>query len=147
MERHVIGFLRASLLWLGAGVTLGVVMAMRPALTAYRPAHLHMLLLGFVTMMIAGVSYHVLPRFAATSLHSVQLAQVHFVLANLGLALLASGFIARVHGASLAPVMLGVGGTLSAAGAYCFAFNLWRTLDRAAVASHRLAPLKPIRVL
>lgn len=144
MERHVIGFLRASLLWLGAGVTLGVVMAIRPALTAYRPAHMHMMLLGFVTMMIAGVAYHVIPRFAATSLHSVPLARVHFVLANTGLALLASGFIARVHGASLAPAMLGVGGALSAAGAYCLAFNLWRTLDRAAVGPQRLAPLRRV---
>ncbi len=144
MERHVIGFLRASLLWLGAGVTLGVVMAMRPSLTGYRPAHLHMLLLGFVTMMIAGVAYHVLPRFAATPLYSVRLARVHFVLANVGLALLVGGFIVRVHGASHAPVLLGVGGTLSAAGAYCLAFNLWRTLDHAAVAPSRLKPLPTI---
>ena len=59
MEPHVKGFLKASLAWLTLGVTLGVAMAVHPLWTIYRMAHVHMNLLGFVTMMIYGVGYHV----------------------------------------------------------------------------------------
>ena len=68
MDLTVILFLKASLAWLVAGVTLGVGMALAPSLTTYRAAHIHMLLLGFVTGMIFGVGYHVFPRFAGRTL-------------------------------------------------------------------------------
>ena len=147
MERYVVRFLRAALAWLAAGVSLGVAMAVHPAWTIYRTAHLHMLLLGFVVMMIAGVAYHVMPRFTATPLYSPRLASWHFVAANVGLALLAGGFIVRFHTATVAAWLLGAGGTLSAAGAYALAWNLWRTLDHAAVAPSRLTiSTRPLRV-
>jgi cbb3-type cytochrome oxidase subunit 1 len=147
MDRPVIYFLKASLLWLGLGVSLGVAMAVHPAWVVYRPVHLHMLLLGFVTMMISGVAYHVFPRFAATPLHRPGLMAVHLGLANAGLTLVACGFVARAQAAALAPVLLGLGGTLSAAGAYMLAWNLWRTLDKAAIPPSRLAPARPMPVV
>jgi cbb3-type cytochrome oxidase subunit 1 len=69
MDWFVKAFLKASMFWLALGVTLGVAMGVRPAWSIYRAAHLHMLLLGFVGMMIFGVAYHVVPRF--TGLHCV----------------------------------------------------------------------------
>ncbi|HEU4829720.1 MAG TPA: hypothetical protein VFT04_11060 [Gemmatimonadales bacterium] len=75
MDRFVRAFLRASLAWLGLGVTLGVARAVHPAWIAYRPAHLHMNLLGFVTMMIFGVALHVIPQFTGRPLHTVGLAR------------------------------------------------------------------------
>jgi cbb3-type cytochrome oxidase subunit 1 len=143
MDHFVVRFLRASLLWLGAGVSLGVAMAVHPAWQIYRTAHLHMLLLGFVTMMIAGVAYHVLPRFAATTLYSRRLASAHLVVANVGLVLLAGGFIVRFHLTIVATPMLAIGGTLSAAGALMMAWNLWRTLDQAAVLPSALPTARP----
>jgi cbb3-type cytochrome oxidase subunit 1 len=131
MERYVTGFLRAALIWLVLGTALGAAMAMHPAWTIYRPAHFHALLLGFVTMMIAGVGYHVLPRFAATSLHSTTLARLHLVIANVGLFLMITGFVVRVHNAGLGRLSLAIGGVLSVCGAWLLAWNLWRTLDRA----------------
>jgi cbb3-type cytochrome oxidase subunit 1 len=65
MEWFVRAFAKASVAWLAAGVTLGVGMAARPAWTVYRPAHVHMVALGFVAMMIYGVAYHVVPRRGA----------------------------------------------------------------------------------
>ena len=56
MEWFVKAFVKASLVWLALGVTLGVAMAAYPAWIIYRPAHMHMVLLGFVTMMIFGVA-------------------------------------------------------------------------------------------
>lgn len=129
MEWFVRAFIKASLAWLAAGVTLGVAMAIVPQWMIVRPAHMHMNLLGFVAMMIFGVAYHVIPRFTGHELHSRRLAAVHWWLANVGLALLALGFL-LVPVLGFRPIaLLGVGGTLAALGAYCFAYNLWRTID------------------
>lgn len=144
MERYVSGFLRASLLWLVSGTTLGAAMAMRPAWLGYRPVHLHLLLLGFVMMMIAGVAYHVIPRFTAAPLHAPRAAMAHLYVANLGLVLLAAGFVARVDAPAAAPPLLAGGGTLSALGAWLLAWNLWRTLDKAVVAPSRLPRARPL---
>jgi cbb3-type cytochrome oxidase subunit 1 len=132
VESYVARFLRASLAWLVLGTALGAGMAIQPRWVVYRPAHLHALLLGFVMMMIAGVAYHVIPRIAMTALHAPRLARTHVSIANAGLVLLLCGFVARPHNAGWAPVVLALGGALSAAGAWLFAWNLWRTLDRAA---------------
>jgi cbb3-type cytochrome oxidase subunit 1 len=129
MDWFVKAFLKASVAWLSAGVTLGLAMAARPAWTIYRPAHAHMVLLGFATMMIFGVAYHVVPRFAGNPLHSRRAAGAHWWVSNAGLALMATGFVLRVHAVAAAPALLAVGGMLSAAGAYTFAYLIWRTID------------------
>lgn len=129
MEWFVKAFVKASLAWLALAVTLGVAMASHPVWVIYRPAHMHMALLGFVTMMIYGVAYHVIPRFTGFALHSRRAPGVQWWLSNAGLALLAAGFLLRPHlGASATPI-LATGGVLSAFGAYIFAYVIWRTMD------------------
>lgn len=142
MDWFVRAFLKASVTWLALGVTLGVAMAAHPMWTVYRPAHMHMNLLGFVTMMIYGVAYHVIPRFSGAPLHDRRLAGAHWWIANVGLVLMVVGFVMRVGGAEmlgLATPVLAVGGVLSALGAYAFAWNIWRTLGAAAAAAKRAA--------
>ena len=129
MESFVRAFLKASLAWLALGVTLGVAIAAHPNWTVYRLAHVHMLLLGFVTMMIYGVAYHVLPRFAGFPLHNRRAAAWHWWISNLGLALMVGGFMARGTGGAAGTTILAIGGGFSAAGAYTFAYVIWRTLD------------------
>jgi len=129
MEWFVRGFMKASLTWLGLGVTLGAAMAAHPPWLVYRPAHMHMNMLGFVAMMIFGVGYHVLPRFSGHPLHSRRLAGVHWVVANLGLATMVAGFGLTPHLGSRATPILAAGGMLSAVGAYLFIFNMWQTLN------------------
>lgn len=128
MEPFVRRFIRSSLVWLGVGVCLGLWMALEPRAVVYRAAHLHANLLGFVSMMIFGVAYHVIPRFAGAPLRSRAAANVHLWVANAGLALMVAGWALRVWQPPLAPLALGVGGVLSAAGAFLFIGNLWRTL-------------------
>jgi cbb3-type cytochrome oxidase subunit 1 len=122
-------FLKSSLAWLALGVTLGVAMAAHPVWTIYRLAHVHMMLLGFVAMMIFGVAYHVIPAFSGFPLHRPAAARVHWWLANVGLAAMASGFALRAHAPSSGTILLASGGTLSAAGAYLFVYLAWRTID------------------
>ena len=127
MDPFVRNFIRASVLWLCVGVTLGVSMTFSPYALVWRPAHMHANLLGFVAMMIFGVAYHVIPRFTGNPLHRPALARAHLWIANLGLALMVVGWIARPF-AIEAMRLLQLGGVLSALGAFCFAFNIWRTL-------------------
>jgi len=42
MDWFVRRFVKASLVWFALGMSLGVFMTVRPALIAYRPAHVHM---------------------------------------------------------------------------------------------------------
>jgi cbb3-type cytochrome oxidase subunit 1 len=129
MSSTVRAFLKSSLAWLALGVTLGVAMAAHPVWTLYRLAHVHMMLLGFVAMMIFGVAYHVVPAFAGFPLHRPAAARVHWWLANLGLAAMASGFVLRIHAPGAGTIVLAAGGTVSAAGAYLFVYLIWRTID------------------
>lgn len=143
MDDFVRHFIKSSLAWLAGGVTLGVAMAVHPVWVIYRPAHMHMNLLGFVTMMIMGVGYHLLPRLGGSPLIWKSLPQVHLWFANVGLALMVAGFLLRpsfVWG----QYVVGVGGTLSAVGVLMFVINIWRTLDAGQI---RLKDLKRARSL
>lgn len=128
MDWYVRAFVRSAVVWLAVGVTLGLAMAVHPPLLAYRTVHLHLNLLGFMSMMVFGVGYHIFPRFAGVPLHRPRMAVVHWWAANTGLVLLAAGFACRYSGVGGAGWLLALGGGLSAAGAYCFAYLVWRTL-------------------
>ena len=88
MDWFVKAFIKASVTWLALGVTLGLAIAIHPLWVIYRPAHLHMALLGFVAMMIYGVAYHVIPRFVGFPLHSPRAAGWHWWMSNVGLVLI-----------------------------------------------------------
>ena len=146
METFVRRFIRASLVWLGVGVLIGISMAFFPAQAlAYRPAHVHANLLGFVSMMIFGVAYHVIPRFTGNPLHSRRLGPVHLVAANLGLALLVSGWIIRVWAFGAGEALVRAGGAVSAVGVGLFIYNIWRTLGPAP--APRRTPARPLPVV
>ena len=123
-------FVKAGLTWLCLGVTLGVGMAIRPEWIVYRPAHVHMNLLGFVTMIIFGVGYQILPRMMGYGLFSPRLSVAHWWLANAGLLLMVTGFGLRPSGVAVATGVLVAGGVLEAVGAYLFAFNLFRSMKK-----------------
>ena len=76
-------FAWASLIYLVIGSTMGVIMLLTSE--SIKPSHTHVLLIGFVAMMIFGVGYHLLPVFAGTDLYSLRLAEIQFWLQNIGL--------------------------------------------------------------
>ncbi|MDQ2669777.1 MAG: hypothetical protein M3Y31_04020 [Gemmatimonadota bacterium] len=132
MDWYVRAFVRSAVVWLSLGMTLGLAMALHAPLLVYRPVHLHLNLLGFMSMMVFGVGYHIFPRFAGVPLYRPQLAGVHWWIANAGLVLLAGGMALRYSGiAGISKLLMGAGGALSTAGAYCFALIIWRTLGAA----------------
>ena len=132
MEWFVKAFIRASLAWFAAGILAGLAIAAHPAWVAYRPAHAHMNVVGFLTMMVFGVGYQLLPRLFGHALHSRWMAIAHWWFANVGLAMMVAGFILAPHVGPVrsAPVTAS-GGTLFALGALGFVYNMWRTFNKA----------------
>jgi len=97
----------------------------------YRPAHVHANLLGFVSMMIFGVAYHVMPRFTGCPLWSPKLAWLHLIVANLGLTLMVAGWLARPTTFVIGSALLATGAVTSTVGAWMFVVNIWRTITPA----------------
>jgi cbb3-type cytochrome oxidase subunit 1 len=131
MDSFIKAFIRASLLWFLAAIALGIAMAVHPQWVIYRPAHAHMAVAGFITMLVFGVGYQLLPRLFGHPLHSRALGVAHLYLANVGLAVLVAGFLGQPTGAFDARWVMGVGGSLFALGALFWVYNLWRTFDAA----------------
>ena len=52
---------------------------------ALKFVHSHLNMLGWVSMMIYGVGYHILPRFMGRPLYSNKIGEVQFYLANISL--------------------------------------------------------------
>lgn len=138
MEWFVKAFIKSSVIWLAIGVSLGVVMAVFPTWTVFRPAHLHINVVGFVAMMIFGVAYHVIPRFAGVPLRNRRAAGWHWMLANAGLAAMVVGFALRGLGHVSGSIVLAVGGSLVAIGAYIFAWLIFQSVNGRVPA--RIAP-------
>lgn len=89
-------------------------------------SHVHVLLIGFVSMMIFGVGYHLLPVFAGTELHSMRLAELHFWLQNIGIVGLAFTMPYRYgENYKLGAIVFGA---VSLLGIYVFVYNVVRSL-------------------
>jgi cbb3-type cytochrome oxidase subunit 1 len=129
MDDFVKAFVKASVAWLGIGVVLGMAMAIVPEWTVYRAMHVHVMLLGFVTMFINGVGYHVVPRLSGRPLWSIPAARRHWWIANAGLCLMIAGFYLRASGSSVATGILSAGGLITAVGAFIFILQVWLTVD------------------
>jgi heme/copper-type cytochrome/quinol oxidase subunit 1 len=86
MEPIVVWYLRMSILYFVAGATVGVSMLLWPGESEYYMAvHAHLNLLGFMSMMIYGVGYHILPKFSGRLIYSSKIMNLQFWLANAGL--------------------------------------------------------------
>ena len=124
-------FILSGLIYLCIGVTIGVLFTLFPnAIGWFLPMHAHTNLLGWVSMMIFGVSYHVLPRFSGRPLYSERLAGLHLILSNTGLiGLIISWPLSKVYyGIALLQFMLTGSALLYAISAYLFVYNLGRTV-------------------
>jgi heme/copper-type cytochrome/quinol oxidase subunit 1 len=124
VARYSAAFVWAALGYFTVGILMGAAMAVDPRLMGtLRVAHAHVNLLGWVSMFISGVAYHVLPRFTGQPLHSPRLAEVHVVLANVGLIGLAVAFAAQGAGPYVAFF-----GVVEAVSGLLFVYNVGRTL-------------------
>ncbi|MFC2046237.1 cbb3-type cytochrome c oxidase subunit I [Chloroflexota bacterium] len=131
MSKTTIRFIKMSLIYLALGATLGGLFLIFPRLLGLKFAHVHFNLLGFMSMMVFGVAYHILPRFQGKPLYSERMADIQFWLANIGLIGLVVFGAAQAYGSSLPlTIPLALSGVAAAVSVYLFVANLWLTFSR-----------------
>jgi len=130
MDRYARCFVKGSLIYLSIGVILGVMMVAHGEWIPFLGrVHTHLNLVGFVSFMIFGVGYHILPRFTGRPLYSAKLARLHLWLANIGLIGMCIFWIldttferyAFEFLAALFSIILGISMMV-------FIYNMWRSL-------------------
>ncbi len=135
MSDSVIAFIRISLFSLVVGVILGVLMAAGVFRGAQNPsmvtsAHAHVNLLGFMSMLIFGVGYHILPRFSGKPLYSESLASAQVWVNLVGLVGIVGALLVGAYtDADLFRYGVAPFGVVFAAGALIFAYNLLKTMS------------------
>ncbi len=86
MEKYPKLFVKASIFYLLFGIVFGLLMATNVVSGLnYTFVHVHFNLVGFMSMMVFGVAYHILPRFNAQPLKWPKLVPIHFYGVNIGL--------------------------------------------------------------
>ena len=85
MDRFIKQFIFMGIVYLMIASAMGFAMMINPGGLDLRFAHVHLNLLGWMSMLIFGVGYHILPRFAGKVLYSNRLGEIQFWLANIGL--------------------------------------------------------------
>lgn len=128
MEAVIVWYLRMSVIYFVAGVVTGFIMLLWPAESGYFiPSHVHLNLLGFMSMMIYGVGYHILPKFSGRHIYSPKIMNIQFWLANAGLIGMALCWPFREDSSSLETALL-ASAFLSVIAAILFAFNMLKTV-------------------
>ena len=128
MSTTTVRFIKMSLIYLAVGATLGALFPLFPRLLGFRYAHVHLNLLGFMSMMVYGVAYHILPRFQGKLLYSDRMAEVQFWLANIGLVGLVLFSALRAYWPTLPfKIPLALSGVVELISIYLFVANMWLT--------------------
>ena len=131
MSPTTIRFLKVGMAYFVLGALLGTLLALpftRDLLYSapgaqWRLAHTHLNLAGFVIMIIFGIAYHILPRFAGKPLHSEAWAAAHFWIAALATGGMVIGFIAPSSA-----ILLWTGSAAQFFGIVLGVVNLWLTI-------------------
>ena len=131
MSRLTILFIKSSLIYFAIAVLVGLDITFMPGhLGSMMPVHAHLMLLGWITRMIYGVAYHILPRFSASPLYSDKMANVQFYLAHIGLIGMAVSFAMRSY-VDAGGMLLIVFSIIEAISIILFVFNMLMTLPKA----------------
>lgn len=120
MHRRNRWFITSALGYGLLGGLLGIAWLVAPDALPGLPVwvHGHFMLLGFVAMMIYGVAFHVLPRFAGRTMYSERMATWQFFVANAGLLIMAAG------GFAASSATMATGGAMSLLAIAMFAVNV-----------------------
>jgi len=123
--------IKAAFLYLACGIGLGIWFTVDRAIGALlRPLHAELNLWGWATLLIYGMAYHMLPRFAGHMPRWPRLAAAQSWLAITSVALVAAGWIAVLSALPVAQLVLVAGGTLQVVAAALFGLLIGDLLIR-----------------
>jgi heme/copper-type cytochrome/quinol oxidase subunit 1 len=120
MPRLSCWFIRASLVYLSAGFTLGALMLANkgipfdPQLWRFMTVHMELLLAGWLIQIALGTAFWILPRFThGPPRGNEALSWLAFVLINLGIGLVIAETLLFVQGPTLLGRLAECGGVLA----------------------------------
>jgi cbb3-type cytochrome oxidase subunit 1 len=119
-----IRLIKISAVYFTIGVCLGLYMSISHSFTL-TPVHVHINLLGWTALTLAGIIYHLFPQAAAT-----KLAKTHFWLHNIGLPLMMIGLIFVVYRHNAWIPVTALGGTLVVIAVIVFTINLLQNVKQ-----------------
>ncbi|MBI5344084.1 MAG: cbb3-type cytochrome c oxidase subunit I [Deltaproteobacteria bacterium] len=93
MSNITVWFIKCAMVYFLLAILLGIYMSAAGPAYPYMQIHVHFNLLGWMSMMIFGVGYHILPRFSGSPLWSERLSYLQLWLANIGLIGMTAGWI------------------------------------------------------
>jgi cbb3-type cytochrome oxidase subunit 1 len=111
-------FLKIAVVYLFVGACVGLAMGIAQNF-GLAPVHAHLLLLGWASLALAGVVYHLYPAASTT-----RLAHVHFWLHNLGLPVFMVGLALLLTGTAGAFPFVAAGAATVLVGLALFALNV-----------------------
>ena len=129
MDKYAKAFVKASLIYLGIGSITGIIMIWWPDIrfTVTR-VHTHILVLGFMAMMIYGVGYHILPRFMGRPVYSPRLGNTQVWVANISLIGLSALWIVETSQGGIWHYLVILFGLGQAVSIFLFIINLWMSM-------------------
>ncbi|OGQ58152.1 MAG: hypothetical protein A3J24_00335 [Deltaproteobacteria bacterium RIFCSPLOWO2_02_FULL_53_8] len=92
MSSITVWFIRCAMIYFLLALLIGIMMSVTGPIYPYMQIHVHFNLLGWMSMMVYGVGYHILPRFSGRPLWSEPLSTAQLWLANIGLVGMALGW-------------------------------------------------------
>ncbi len=129
-DKIAVKFTRLSTPYLILGTTLTIFISLMPdGYIRFRPVIYHAYFLGWIAMMIFGVGYHILPRFADNKVHSLFLMRLNLKLANIGIAgFVFSWLLGIFFGSGFLGNLRHPFGILAASALFIFVYNIWRSV-------------------
>lgn len=111
-------FIKIAAVYLFIGALLGLIMGVRQNFSL-APVHAHLALLGWASLALAGVIYHLYPAAAAT-----RLAQIHFWIHNLALPVFMVALGMMLTGTASAGPIVAASATIVLVGLALFVTNV-----------------------
>ena len=112
-----IWLIKISVIYLFIGTALGMYISITEDF-GLSSVHTHITLLGWTTMTLAGLIYHLFPKVAQSALCKIQ-----FILFNIGLPIMLAGWAFYLSGFN-AVVVVSVGATITSIAILLFTINI-----------------------
>ena len=127
-------FIRTSFVYLGIGLAVGILLAGQSlwnslsSVAVLFPGYIHLLTVGWLTLLIFGVAYWMFPKYSSEHPHGNDLLNwAAFILLNLGLLIrLVDEPLDNLRKEAIWGWLLGLSALLQWLGGTAFVLNLWK---------------------
>lgn len=117
-----IRFIQISAIYFVIGVCMGLFMSITSSFKL-TSVHVHVLLLGWASMMIAGILYHIFQTAGSSTL-----GKWHFGLLNIGLPIMMISLALKIYGNHAVTPFIAVGSILVVLSIILFAINIFSNI-------------------